>query len=171
MLFKLDYKINEKIISKSKIRVSKKNFIKSDYKYKNALNYTLETALGYDSNTFGVTTLGLFLGSENRLKGKPHPNVDYNLFGIKLQNLYQLTPKTSLITSAEYHNERYKATENFLYGTKRKNDKITYEAGLMQNLGGNFTLGINFRYTDTNSNQSIYDYQKYTIKANLYYSF
>ncbi|WP_171994024.1 hypothetical protein [Campylobacter mucosalis] len=60
MLFKLDYKINEKIISKSKIRVSKKNFIKSDYKYKNTLNYTLETALGYDSNTFGERHSGCF---------------------------------------------------------------------------------------------------------------
>lgn len=170
LIFKLDYKINEKIISKSKLRVSKKSFISSDDKYKDALNYALETALGYDSDTFGVTTLGLFFSRENKLKGEAHPNVDYGSLGVKLQNLYQITPKTTLITSAEYHNEQYKA-ENFLYDTKRKNDKTAYEAGLMHNLGKNLALGLNFRYTDVKSNQSLYEYKKYTIKTNLYYSF
>lgn len=74
-------------------------------------------------------------------------------------------------SSIEFYKDRYKIKENFLYDNKKKDNRFTFDLGVLKSINKNLSLGATFRYIDNKSNQNIYQYDKHIIRTNLYYSF
>lgn len=85
--------------------------------------------------------------------------------------MYPLTKSTILTNGIELYKDIYKENEEFLYGNKRRNDKVIYDLGVIQSINKNLSLGATLRYINNDSNQNIYEYDKYVVKSNIYYSF
>ncbi|WP_169777390.1 tetratricopeptide repeat protein [Campylobacter mucosalis] len=174
LISELEYAFSKTLSNKIRLKGARKAYVKHDDKFKDAINVSLENSLMVGTKYFGVNVIGGVIGREAKLKGDKHHLVDYDYAGVKYQNIYPLTNLTSLISSFEYTKEKYKRADNGalrLYDTKREVNRREYGLGVMQQVTDNFSLGANFKYSNIGSNQTMYDYEKYTIKANFYYSF
>ncbi len=76
-----------------------------------------------------------------------------------------------LTSGIELYKDIYKVKEEFLYGTKKEMIKLFYDLGVLQSINKNLSLGATLRYINNDSNQNIYEYDKYVVRTNIYYSF
>ncbi|MDX4067666.1 porin family protein [Aliarcobacter skirrowii] len=166
----LQMQLNSDLIYKSNLKVIKKDFKQSDYEFRDSTYYEFKNSLVSISENFGINTLSFSLGTDNKDRSKAW-NVDYNFASLKYENLYPLTPSTILSSSIEFYKDRYKIKENFLYDNKKKDNRFTFDLGVLKSINKNLSLGATFRYIDNKSNQNIYQYDKHIIRTNLYYSF
>lgn len=166
----LQMQLNSDLIYKSNLKVIKKDFKQSDYEFRDSTYYEFKNSLVSISENFGINTLSFSLGTDNKDRSKAW-NVDYNFASLKYENLYPLTTSTILSSSIEFYKDRYKIKENFLYDNKKKDNRFTFDLGVLKSINKNLSLGATFRYIDNKSNQNIYQYDKHIIRTNLYYSF
>lgn len=166
----LQMQLNSDLIYKSNLKVIKKDFKQSDYEFRDSTYYEFKNSLVSISENFGINTLSFSLGTDNKDRSKAW-NVDYNFASLKYENLYPLTPSTILSSSIEFYKDRYKIKEDFLYDNKKKDNRFTFDLGVLKSINKNLSLGATFRYIDNKSNQNIYQYDKHIIRTNLYYSF
>jgi hypothetical protein len=50
-------------------------------------------------------------------------------------------------------------------------DTSTASQLVLQSINKNLSLGATLRYINNDSNQNIYEYDKYVVRTNIYYSF
>ncbi|RBQ30911.1 hypothetical protein CRU92_09445 [Arcobacter sp. FW59] len=165
-----EYQIDKNIIYKSRLKLIKKDFKQQEYGYRDSMYYELSNSLVLLTENFGMNTFSILFGTDNKDKGEAW-NVDYNFASIRYENLYPLTESTILTSGVELYSDRYKKEEKVLYNNKKRDDKIIFDLGILQSLNKNLSLGATFRYINNDSNQNIYEYDKYVVKSNIYYSF
>ena len=117
-----------------------------------------------------MNTLSFAFGTDNKDKGKAW-NVDYNFASLRYENMYPLTQSTMLTSGIELYKDRYKVKEEVLYNNKKRDDKVILDLGVLQSINKNLSLGATIRYINNDSNQNIYEYDKYVVRTNIYYSF
>ncbi|MFA9373858.1 MAG: surface lipoprotein assembly modifier [Poseidonibacter sp.] len=161
--------INKKLMYEGYFKISKKDFTQSLYQAKDSKVYELSNKFIFSSQNYGTSSISFLLGTEKKDKGL-RTDVDQNFANIKLDNKYPLN-KTMLLTNLiEVSKNLYKQKDvDFL--TKRKDRSYTISSGIIKSINKNLALGLSANYTDTNSNQKIYEYDKYSLRTNLYYSF
>lgn len=166
----LDYRIDNNLIYALKAKVIKKSFKQSDYKFRDSHYYELANSLRYLSENLGIHTAAVTIGSDNKI-GSSHYNVDYGFLSLRYSNLYPLTTSTILSSGIEYHYDRYKDAEPAIYKSKKHDSRISLDAGIIHSFTKELSGGISGRYINNHSNQNLYEYDKYTLKTNIYYSF
>lgn len=166
----LDYKLTNNLMYKTKFRFIRKLFIEDDDKFRDSSFFDFENKLSLSTENFGTNSFGITFGTNDRI-GEKHHNVDYNFISLKYDNLYPITTSTILLSGIEFYKDKYKEETVFPYSTKRDNKKWNFDLGVMHSLSKDLSLGATIRYTDNNSNQNIYEYDKVSLKANIYYSF
>ncbi len=165
-----DYKIDKDMLYKAKLRVMKKDFKQAAYNFRDSTYYELSNTLMLLSDTFGINSISFVFGTDNKNSGKAW-NVDYDFVSLAYTNSFPLSTSTLLNSGVELYSDRYKTKEEVLYQNKKRDDRVVLDLGVLQSINKNFSFGVALRYIDNASNQSIYEYDKYTIKTNLYYSF
>lgn len=166
----LDYKLDTNLLYRAKLKILRKDFKQKEYNFRDSTYLDLTNALSYLSENFGTNTLSIALGEDNKNSGS-HYNVDYNFLSFRYDNIYPLTTNTLLSSGVEYYIDRYSKKEEVLYNNKKKNDKYVFDLGVLHSFSKAISLGATFRYINNHSNQNIYEYDKYVLKTNLYYSF
>uniref|UniRef100_UPI00404761D3 tetratricopeptide repeat protein n=1 Tax=Aliarcobacter sp. TaxID=2321116 RepID=UPI00404761D3 len=158
-----DYTLSGKII--------KKDFIQTDYEYKDSILYEVSNSLTLLTQDFGLSILTLAVGKEKKDEGT-HFNVDNEYVSLKYENKYQITSSFLLNNSLELYKDKYKEKDTTYNNTRRKNDRLTVSTELVKSINKNFSIGGAFSYINNQSNQDLfYKYNKYTTKTNIYYSF
>ena len=165
-----DYQIDANLMYKTKLKLIKKDFKQTQYEFRDSTYYELQNSLAFLTQDFGINTFSFTFGTDNKDKGS-HYNVDYDFASLRYENMYPLTKSTILTNVIELYKDIYKENEEFLYGNKRKNDKVIYDLGVIQSINKNLSLGATLRYINNDSNQNIYEYDKYVVRTNIYYSF
>ncbi|WP_034255372.1 tetratricopeptide repeat protein [Aliarcobacter lanthieri] len=165
-----DYRIDANLLYKSKIKIIKKDFKQNQYEFRDSTYYELQNTLVLLTQNFGMNSFSLNFGTDDKDDGK-HYNVDKDFISLKYDNMYPLTKNTILINGIELYKDIYKENEPLFYKDKRQNDKIIYDLGILHSINKNLSIGANFRYINNQSNQNIYEYDKYVVKSNIYYSF
>lgn len=161
--------INKKLMYEGYFKISKKDFTQSLYQAKDSKVYELSNKFIFSSQNYGTSSISFLLGTEKKDKGL-RTDVDQNFANIKLDNKYPLNKTMLLTNSIEVSKNLYKQKDvDFL--TKRKDKSYTISSGIIKSINKNLALGLSANYTDTNSNQKIYEYDKYSLRTNLYYSF
>ncbi|MGB5791552.1 surface lipoprotein assembly modifier [Poseidonibacter sp.] len=161
--------INKKLMYEGYFKISKKDFTQSLYQAKDSKVYELSNKFIFSSQKYGTSSISVLLGMEKKDKGL-RTDVDQNFANIKLDNKYPLNKTMLLTNSIEVSKNLYKQKDvDFL--TKRKDKSYTISSGIIKSINKNLALGLSANYTDTNSNQKIYEYDKYSLRTNLYYSF
>lgn len=166
----LDYQVRSDLIYKAKLRVIKKEFKQGRHSFRDSLYIELANGISHISQDYGINSATMTLGTDNR-DGSKHYNVDYNFISFRLANIYPLTKDLVVSSGVEYYLDRYKAKESVLYGSKKRDDKFSLDLGAIYSFYKGFAFGASLRYIDNDSNQNIYEYDKYVIKTNLSYSF
>ena len=166
----IDYQIDKNLIYRGKLRVIKKDFHQKNYNFRDSTYYELSNSLALLTKDFGTNIVTLTLGNDNKKRGTHH-NVDYKSASLRFENIYPLLKTTLLFSGVEFYIDKYKEKEELLYNKKRKDEKLALDLGLLHSLNKNFSLGVNGKYIDNYSNQSLYKYDKYILKTNLYYTF
>ncbi|RXI25098.1 tetratricopeptide repeat protein [Aliarcobacter trophiarum] len=165
-----DYQIDKNLIYKTKIKLIKKDFKQTDYEFRDSMYYELSNSFVLLTEKFGMNSLSFVFGTDNKDKGKAW-NVDYNFASLRYENMYPITQSTILTSGIELYKDRYKVNEDVLYNNKKRDDKLIFDLGVLQSLNKNLSLGATIRYINNDSNQNIYEYDKYVVRTNLYYSF
>lgn len=165
-----DYQINENLLYKAKLKIMKKDFRQEIYNFRDSMQYELQNSLVLSTAKFGINTFSIAAGTDDKIKDKAW-NVDHDYASVKYENLYPITQSTLVSTVLELYADRYNVKEEVLYKNNKKDTRINADFGVIQSLNKNLSIGVHFRYTDNNSNQSLYEYDKYTAKANIYYAF
>lgn len=165
-----DYQIDKDLIYKTKVKLIKKDFKQTDYEFRDSIYYELSNSLVLLTEKFGMNTLSFAFGTDNKDKGKAW-NVDYNFASLRYENMYPLTQSTILTSGIELYKDQYKVKEDVLYNNKKRDEKVILDLGVLQSLNKNLSLGATLRYINNDSNQNIYEYDKYVVRTNIYYSF
>ena len=165
-----DYQIDKDLIYKTKVKLIKKDFKQTDYEFRDSIYYELSNSLVLLTENFGMNTLSFAFGTDNKDKGKAW-NVDYNFASLRYENMYPLTQSTILTSGIELYKDQYKVKEDVLYNNKKRDDKVILDLGVLQSINKNLSLGATIRYINNDSNQNIYEYDKYVVRTNIYYSF
>lgn len=161
--------INKKLMYEAYLKISKKDFTQSLYQDKDSKVYELSNKFIFSSQKYGTSSISFLLGTEKKDKGL-RTDVNQNFANIKLDNKYPLNKTMLLTNSIEVSKNLYKQKDvDFL--TKRKDKSYTISSGIIKSINKNLALGLTANYTDTNSNQKIYEYDKYSFRTNIYYSF
>lgn len=166
----LEYQIDKNLLYKAKLNLIKKDFKQTEYEFRDSTYYELENSVAVLSEDFGVNTFTLALGSDNKNKAKAW-NVDYNFASLRYDNMYPITVNTLITSGIEFYADKYKVKEIDLYNKKRTDNKVIFDLGLIHSINKHLSLGATYRYINNNSNQNVYEYDKYIAKTNMYYSF
>ncbi len=167
----IQYKINKDLEYKSAVKLLKKDFKQTDYEYKDSTLYEWQNSLILSTVDYGLNTFTLSFGRDNKDKGT-HYNVDNDFASLKYENSYPISNTLILNNFLEYYKDIYKENSLLSDGTRRKDDKVIFNTGVIKSINENFAIGANISYINNNSNQELfYSYDKYLIKSNMYYSF
>jgi|GEM_PF-1220160 len=167
----LQYKVNKELDYIISFKTLKKDFKQTEYNYKDSIFYEIENTLNYSSEKYGINIFSTSLGTENKSEGE-HYNIDNKFVSLKYDNRYPLTKELMLTNSIEYYKDLYDLENTIFNNTRRTDDKITLNTGVIKSIDKNLSLGANLNYIDNNSNQDLfYTYDKYSLKTNIYYSF
>ena len=161
-----DYQIDANLMYKTKLKLIKKDFKQTQYEFRDSTYYELQNSLAFLTQDFGINTFSFTFGTDNKDKGS-HYNVDYDFASLRYENMYPLTKSTILTNGIEL----YKVKEEVLYNNKKRDDKVILDLGVLQSINKNLSLGATLRYINNDSNQNIYEYDKYVVRTNIYYSF
>ena len=152
------------------VKVMKKDFGQKNYDYKDSLLFEIQNSLILQTEKYGTNSISLSAGKDSKDKGE-HYNVDNKFISLKYDNKYPLSKTIILTNSIEHGKEIYDVIDPS-DDTRRKNDKITLTTGVIIAVDKDLALGANLSYIKNNSNQDLfYEYSKYSLKTNLYYSF
>ncbi|MDX9814160.1 MAG: tetratricopeptide repeat protein [Sulfurimonas sp.] len=165
-----EYRVDKNLLYGAKFRLIKKDFRQDLYDFRDSYYFDVENSLSLATENFGLNRAFVTFGSDNK-DGAKHHNVDYDFLSFKVANIYPLTKSTLINSSIEYYIDRYKESENILYQSKKRDNKAVLDLGILHSINKDFAIGTSIRYIDNDSNQNIYEYDKFIIKANLYYTF
>ena len=167
----IQYKINKDLEYKSAVKLLKKDFKQTDYEYKDSTLYEWQNSLILSTVDYGLNTFTLSFGRDIKDKGT-HYYVDNDFASLKYENSYPISNTLILNNFLEYYKDIYKENSLLSDGTRRKDDKVIFNTGVIRSINENFAIGANISYINNNSNQELfYSYDKYLIKSNMYYSF
>lgn len=162
-------KLNKQLNYQSYVKLSDKNYQQSADELKDAYVYELYNALSYNSKEFGISSLALTLGKEQRQSGD-RTDVNKQYYGVALGNSYNISKNLLLKTSLEYKQYDYENMD-LLFLSKRKDTQESVSVGMIQSINKNLSVGASVQYIDNQSNHQPFDYDKYISKVYLYYGF
>ncbi|MDZ7818173.1 MAG: tetratricopeptide repeat protein [Aliarcobacter sp.] len=149
------------------LKMGQINFDKE--KDRNADVIELENSFKYLSTNFGLFGFDFIVGREKEVE-ESSTNVDYKYYSLLLNNSIKFAEDYTLLSSVSYKDSKYKDVDS-VFSTKRDDSKIDYSISLLKKLSNSFYLNIAASYIESNSNQEVYDYNKYTFKSNLSWNF
>lgn len=149
------------------VKLGKVNYSKE--RLRDANHYEFSNNLKYASENFGVFDFGFSFGKELRAYDT-RTDVSNAFYSISLENSYELINKYTINPSISYKRSKYIEEDvNFL--SKREDKRYNYSLNLQKSLTKSLAFSLGASFIDVNSNQELYDYDKYLLKANLFYSF
>ncbi|XPV69793.1 MAG: hypothetical protein ACNI25_04285 [Halarcobacter sp.] len=159
--------LDESILYETGIKYGRINYKQDDTRSSNLLSIT--NNIKYQTQDYGLFSFDLNLGKEYKVKSG-RTDVEYKFVETGISNSYDLINAYTLTSSFKYKKSMYEDTDiNFL--SKRDDDKIDLSLGVQKALNKNMFINFGGTFTDNNSNHATSDYDKYTIKTNLFYSF
>lgn len=136
---------------------------------KDSNSFALKNTLKYATTDYGLFTFNFELGKENELK-ETRTDVSLVSYNLNVANSYEIKPTYTLQSSLGYKITSYDDTDvNFL--NRREDKKIDASISLQKTLGNNKAIILGATFTDNDSNQESFIYDKHTLKANFIYSF
>jgi len=159
--------LNEKTIYETSLKLGRINY-KQD-KNRSANLAELVNSIKYLTKDFGVFTFDATLGKEFEIKDA-RTDVENLYFEFGVSNSYELVDTYTLLSGFKYKQKMYDEVDvNF--SSKREDKKYDISLGVQKIVSKNIFLNTGITYTDNSSNHPSSDYDKYTVKANLFYSF
>lgn len=159
--------LDENSLFETAIKYGRINF-KQD-KDRSSNLFKLMNSVKYSTEKYGLFGFSFDFGKEFKIK-KTRTDVEYKFFELGVSNSYDLFDNYTLMSSIKYKKSMYDDTDlSFL--TKRDDDKFDISLAVQKVLNKNTYVNFAGTFTDNNSNHASSDYDKYTIKTNLFYSF
>lgn len=163
------YKLNEKVDLDIQAKTIRKNYADSNLQDKESNVYELKKGVILSSPSYGINSLYLTTGIEKKIRGN-RTDIDQDYISLSYNNKYPLSKTLMLINNLDYSSTNYKKV-NLIYSSKREDKKTSLTTTLVKSINKNLAISAVTNFTDVDSNQLDYEYNKYSIKTNVYYSF
>lgn len=151
------------------VKYSKKRHSNSEDKFKNTDNYEWKNNLKYLTKDYGIFSVGIDLGKEVEAY-EQRTDVSKEFYKLSIGNSYNIKEKYLLTTSLSFQNTLYKDNDvNFL--SRRDENKYDLSVGLTRAVNKKLSLTLGAGYSNTVSNYSPFDHDKYTLKSSIIYVF
>ncbi|WP_321470886.1 tetratricopeptide repeat protein [Halarcobacter sp.] len=163
------YNLSKNLVYKTSFKWNKKEYKNDIYKDRNSYEYTYSNSLINLSETFGLNQFTINLSKEEKRDGI-RTDVDNKSYSFEYTNRYPLKNNILLSNSLGYKKINYDETDvNFL--SKRSDRNLNYSLELTKTFTNNLSVGLNYNYTDKQSNHSPFEYDKHITKLFLFYPF
>jgi tetratricopeptide (TPR) repeat protein len=170
---KFTHSIDKNILYDLYVNFSRKSFYDNDAgsKLNDSNTYELSNKLSYIDEKMGMFRGELLLGRESRkIDDSSLDTISKEYYTLSFANTYSINKQNALNTAISGTQYWYKDTA-LGFSDRRQDNKYSISAGVMNSYSKNLTLNLNLQYINQTSNITMYDYNKYTIKSYVYYSF
>lgn len=149
------------------LKLGKVNY--ADTKDRGSFHSEFANNIKYASESFGIFDFGISLGKENELYST-RTDVTNKFYSFSLSNNFNIFDDYTLKSAVSYERTKY-IDEDVNFLSKREDKEYNYSLELQKPITKklSFLLGSNF--ININSNQEPFSYDKYTLKASIFYSF
>lgn len=136
---------------------------------RNANRYTLGTSWTQGlANDRAVAYLSGYGGQEHAIRSSAPDNYDYKFAGLRAGGMYLVTPRMQIEAGVGAERRRYDGND-FLFQKARRDTFYDAYLGFNYAINRKLSLRPQYRYSRSNSNITLHDYDRHVVTFNLRY--